>query len=63
MDYPLHDVVVNDEEQYSLWPISRPLPQGWLATGYRGSREACLAEIERVWLDIRPRSSREPLQP
>ncbi len=47
-------VVVNDEEQYSLWPEGRPLPAGWRAEGFAGEREACLAHIETVWTDLRP---------
>ncbi|WP_436762669.1 MbtH family protein [Streptosporangium sp. V21-05] len=53
-------VVVNDEEQYSLWPHDRDLPAGWAATGATGGRDDCLAHIERVWTDMRPRSLRTP---
>lgn len=53
-------VVVNDEEQYSLWPHERALPAGWTATGTTGGRDDCLAHIERVWTDMRPRSLRTP---
>jgi MbtH protein len=52
-------VVVNDEEQYSLWPEGRELPGGWRAAGMSGSREACLEYIRKVWTDMRPRSVRE----
>ncbi len=52
------DVVINDEEQYSLWAADRQLPQGWRKTGFSGSREACLEHIETVWTDMRPRSVR-----
>lgn len=52
-------VVVNDEEQYSLWNAHRGLPDGWRATGPARSREACLAQIEQVWTDLRPKSLRE----
>ncbi|NRQ32608.1 MbtH family NRPS accessory protein [Nonomuraea sp. NN258] len=51
-------VVVNDEEQYSIWAAGGPLPAGWHATGFRGSRESCLAHIDEVWTDMRPRSLR-----
>lgn len=53
-----HLVVVNDEEQYSTWPASRPLPHGWREAGHSGTEEECLSHIERVWTDVRPRSSR-----
>jgi MbtH protein len=55
----VHMVVVNDEEQYSLWEDDGPaLPAGWSATGFRGSREECLQHIEEVWTDMTPRSLR-----
>jgi MbtH protein len=53
-----HRVVVNDEEQYSLWPAERELPAGWREEGTRGTREACLDHIEAVWTDMRPLSVR-----
>jgi uncharacterized protein YbdZ (MbtH family) len=54
-------VVVNDEEQYSIWPEGRDLPAGWHAEGTSGTKEACLDHIEKVWTDMRPRSLREKL--
>jgi MbtH protein len=53
----LYDVVVNEAEQYSLWPTERPLPSGWTAAGKRGSEQECLDHIGEVWTDLRPRSS------
>jgi MbtH protein len=53
-----HQVVVNDEEQYSLWPFDRPLPDGWRAEGFAGGRQECLDHIDEVWTDMRPRSVR-----
>ncbi|MEV7124424.1 MbtH family NRPS accessory protein [Streptomyces sp. NPDC093260] len=53
-------VVVNDEDQYSIWPADRPVPGGWRAEGFTGDRQACLARIAEVWTDMRPRSLREP---
>ncbi|MGW5054168.1 MbtH family protein [Actinokineospora sp. NPDC004072] len=52
-------VVVNDEEQYSVWAADRPLPAGWRSTGFTGDQAACLAHIDQVWVDMRPRSVRE----
>jgi MbtH protein len=52
-------VVVNDEEQYSIWPHHRASAPGWHDAGFDGTRDACLAHIEAVWTDIRPRSVRE----
>lgn len=51
-------VVVNDEEQYSIWSADRESPAGWHEVGVRGAKEECLAHIERVWTDMRPRSLR-----
>ncbi|WP_017593867.1 MbtH family protein [Nocardiopsis potens] len=52
-------VVVNDEEQYSIWPTALKVPAGWKEAGVTGDRERCLEHIESVWADIRPRSLRE----
>lgn len=54
-----YTVVINDEEQYSIWFADRELPAGWSGIGYEGDKKDCLAEIERVWTDMRPRSVRE----
>lgn len=51
-------VVVNHEEQYSIWPQYRELPKGWRAAGKQGSRRDCLEYIEGVWTDMRPLSLR-----
>ncbi|MDF5754040.1 MbtH family protein [Spongiactinospora sp. TRM90649] len=51
-------VVVNDAEQYSIWPADREPPMGWNPAGVAGSRQECLDHIERTWTDMRPR--REP---
>lgn len=56
---PQYLVVCNDEEQYSIWAEGRQLPQGWSATGFAGTEEQCLAHIDEVWTDMRPRSLRE----
>jgi MbtH protein len=55
---PEYQVVVNDEEQYSIWAADRELPAGWQAEGTVGPREDCLAHIDEVWTDLRPRSAR-----
>lgn len=54
-------VVINDEEQYSIWPVGREIPPGWRAQGPGGSREECLAHIETVWTDMRPLSLRKQM--
>ena len=52
------DVVINHEEQYSIWPDYKVLPEGWTKVGQHGSKEACLTYIETVWTDMRPLSLR-----
>ncbi|MFD9738638.1 MbtH family protein [Umezawaea sp. NPDC059074] len=55
---PEYDVVVNDEEQYSIWAVGRAVPAGWRAVGVNGTKEKCLEHIEEVWTDMRPKSLR-----
>jgi MbtH protein len=62
-DESRYSVVVNDEEQYSIWAADRPIPAGWRATGFAGSKPDCLAHIDTVWTDMRPRSLREAMDP
>ena len=50
----LFRVVVNDEEQYSIWPYESNIPRGWYDVDVRGSQEECLSYIEKTWTDIRP---------
>ncbi|MBY4899104.1 MbtH family protein [Cupriavidus sp. AU9028] len=51
-------VLVNHEEQYSIWPEWKPVPGGWRPAGFSGERQACLDHIERIWTDMRPLSLR-----
>ncbi|MEU7429975.1 MbtH family NRPS accessory protein [Streptomyces sioyaensis] len=51
-------VVVNHEEQYSIWPADLEIPGGWTDAGFQGAKEDCLAHVERVWTDMRPLSVR-----
>lgn len=51
-------VVLNDEEQYSIWWAGRELPDGWRAEGTEGTEDECLARINEVWTDLRPLSLR-----
>jgi MbtH protein len=57
-DDVVFDVVVNDEEQYSIWVRGRKLPAGWRTVGKSGVKSECLAYIDEVWTDMRPRSLR-----
>ncbi|MFI6644563.1 MbtH family protein [Streptomyces sp. NPDC050504] len=54
-----YKVVVNDEEQYSVWPAERANPAGWRDEGTRGPKSRCLLHIDAVWTDMRPRGVRE----
>jgi MbtH protein len=54
-------VLVNDEEQYSLWPVSVDIPAGWKTALQPSPRQECLAFIEAHWLDMRPRSLRDSM--
>ncbi|MDT8912924.1 MbtH family NRPS accessory protein [Amycolatopsis sp. PS_44_ISF1] len=58
-DTRIYRVVMNDEEQYSIWLADRELPAGWRAEGTEGPRDVCLEHIGAVWTDMRPRSLRE----
>ncbi|MBX8513412.1 MbtH family NRPS accessory protein [Pseudomonas cichorii] len=55
-------VVVNAEEQYSIWPDYRSVPEGWRTLDVQGSKEECLSYIEKVWTDMRPLSLRQAMQ-
>ena len=61
-DTTIYTVVVNHEEQYSIWPAERELPLGWRDTGKRGPKADVLAWIEQVWTDMRPKSLREQME-
>ncbi|MGW4378911.1 MbtH family protein [Kitasatospora sp. NPDC004531] len=54
----LHYVVVNDEEQYSVWPEGREIPVGWRIVREAAPEADCLAYVEEVWTDMRPLSIR-----
>lgn len=62
-DRTVYQVVVNHEEQYSIWPADREPPPGWRKTGPSGPKEECLAYIEKVWTDMRPLSVRKKTDP
>lgn len=61
-DQTVYEVVVNDEEQFSIWPERKDIPLGWRPVGHRGLKAECLSYIEEVWTDMRPRSVREAMQ-
>lgn len=55
-------VVVNHEEQYSIWPEYKEIPAGWRSVGKTGPKKDCLAHIEEVWTDMRPLSLRKHME-
>jgi MbtH protein len=60
-DTRTYTVVVNHEEQYSIWLASREIPAGWREVGKTGTRTECLDHIKEVWTDMRPLSLRKNL--
>ncbi len=52
-------VLINHEEQYSLWPEWKAIPEGWEDTGVLGDKAACLDYVEKTWTDMRPLSLRK----
>ncbi len=61
-DNRIHAVVMNHEEQYSIWPADRELPLGWRNAGKTGTKDECLAHIDEVWTDMRPLSLRRAME-
>jgi MbtH protein len=57
-DTTVYRVVINAEEQYSIWPEYKEIPAGWHDVGKQGSKAECLAYIKEVWTDMRPASLR-----
>jgi MbtH protein len=57
-DKTIYKVVVNHEEQYSIWPSHKENPLGWNEVGKKGTKNECLAYIKEVWTDMRPLSLR-----
>ena len=61
-DTTIYRVVVNHEEQYSIWPADREVPLGWQDVGKDGTKAECLAYIGEVWTDMRPLSLRKTME-
>ena len=51
-------ILLNGEEQYSIWPSFKDVPSGWKKVGKEGSKSECIAYIDEVWTDMRPLSLR-----
>jgi MbtH protein len=60
-DTRTYTVVVNHEEQYSIWFANKEIPPGWREVGKQGTKPECLAYVEEVWTDMRPLSLRKSM--
>jgi MbtH protein len=61
-DNTIYKVVVNHEEQYSIWFADRENPLGWRDAGKSGTKSECLTYIKEVWTDMRPLSLRKKME-
>ena len=61
-DQITYNVVINEEEQYSIWPDYKEVPFGWREVGKSGSKQECLDYIKQVWTDMRPLSLRKQME-
>ena len=61
-DLTVYKVVLNHEEQYSIWPADRENAPGWKDAGKSGSKQECLDHIKEVWTDMRPLSLRKRME-
>lgn len=61
IDGDLFRVLVNDEEQHSIWPAAAGIPDGWRSVFEPAGKDECLAYVEKNWTDMRPRSLREAM--
>ncbi len=60
-DTTTYQVLRNEEEQYSLWPVMLDVPAGWTEVGKQGTRTECMSYVDEAWTDMRPRSLREQM--
>lgn len=60
-DEIIYNVVMNHEEQYSIWPHGRENALGWHNEGKSGTKQECLDYIDKVWTDMRPLSLRKQM--
>ena len=59
--YTEWQVVINAEEQYSVWPVKKSIPQGWRSSEKSGTKKECLEYIDQTWTDMRPLSLRKQM--
>ncbi len=60
-DTRVYVVLINDEEQYSLWPRNQDVPAGWRSVDISGSKEECMKYVDETWTDMRPKSLRQKM--
>ncbi len=60
-DLTTYQVVINNEEQYSIWPDFKEIPVGWRAVGKSGNKDGCLEYIKEIWSDMRPLNVRKQM--
>lgn len=61
-DDVIYRVIINHEEQYSIWPSYKENPSGWKDGGKTGNKQECLNYIQEVWTDMRPLSLRKQME-
>ena len=61
-DLATYKVVVNHEDQYSIWPAEKDNPSGWTDAGKSGPKAECLAYVKEIWTDMRPLSLRREME-
>lgn len=61
IDGDLFIALINDEEQYSIWPAKKEVPAGWTDVGFSGSKQEVSAYIDEHWTDMRPASLRRAM--
>lgn len=61
-DNKIYNVVVNHEEQYSIWPADKENALGWRSVGKSGTKAECMSYIKEVWTDMRPLSLRKQME-
>ena len=61
-DTTIYKVIVNHEEQYSIWPVNRENALGWKDVGKKGLKQECLDYIKEVWTEMRPLSLRQKME-
>jgi MbtH protein len=62
IDGQVFKVLVNDENQYSIWPAKKQIPEGWSAMSFIGSKAECSEFIDQTWTDMRPKSLRDQME-